>query len=198
MGAASIVSFSPTILSQLGYTNSAAQIRNIPIFLVGIVICLSCAFLTSRTKVRFPFIFLGVAIATVGWSIQLSQVNPPGVRYFGLYLIAAGAYIQMPMMVVWLNNNLHGRSEKAVAAAIQLGFGNSVNFVSSNVFITGEAPRYRSGFTTGLVLVVCGGFFALAFVLLLWNENKKADKLEAEGKEAGLENTEGVRFRYTL
>lgn len=104
----------------------------------------------------------------------------------------------MPMMVVWLNNNLHGRSEKAVAAAIQLGFGNSVNFVSSNVFIATEAPRYKTGFLTGIVLVVCGGFFAVAFAGMLWNENRKADKLEAEGKDAGLEDAHGVRFRYTL
>jgi uncharacterized membrane protein len=170
MGAASIVSFSPTILSQLGWTASSAQIHNIPIFLVGIVICLCCAYATSRTRIRFPFILLGVSISAIGWAIQLSQINPPSVRYFSLFMIAAGAYIQMPMMVVWLNNNLVGRSEKAVAAAIQLGFGNSCNFVASNVFISGEAPRYKTGFATGLVLTFVGGVATVLFAGLLWRE----------------------------
>ncbi len=202
MGAASITSFSPTILSQLGWTASEAQIHNIPIYLVGIVICMTCAFLTGHNKihVRFPFILFGVSIALIGWAIQLSQVNPPGVRYFGLFMIASGAYIQMPMMVAWLNNNLVGRSEKAVAAAIQLGFGNSCNFISSNVFITGEAPRYPTGFTTGLVLTFVGGLATILFTALLWNANRRADKRVADGESdaAVLEEAEGVRFRYTL
>jgi sugar phosphate permease len=202
LSSSSNVSFSPTILTQLGWSHSQAQIHQIPIYLVAVFFSLTSAFLIGRPRVRyrFPFIFVGACFSLIGWAIQLSQVNPPSVRYFGLFAIASGASIIMPMSVVWLNNNIVGRPEKAVAAALQMGFGNSANFVSSNIFITNQAPKYPVAFKTGLCFSVVGLFAGILFPYLLWRKNSQADEREARGERNSeeLENAEGIRFRYAL
>jgi hypothetical protein len=115
-------------------------------------------------------------------------------------MISAGASIQMPLSVVWLNNNLVGRPEKAVAAALQLGFGNSANFVSSNMFITREAPAYPTAFRTGTAFAVIGGIATAVFTLLLARQNRELDKKEVEDRTSSnsSDNINVVKFRNTL
>lgn len=156
---------------------------------------------SGRAGVRFPFILAGASISIVGWSIQLAQLtNKPEIRYFGLFMISAGASIQMPLSVVWLNNNLASRPEKAIAAALQMGFGNSANFVSSNMFITNEAPYYPTAFRVGTSLAISGAAATLLLALLLWLENSKLERIEKSGSIAGEqpEVSNSVSFRNTL
>jgi hypothetical protein len=197
LSASSNVAFSPTILTQLGWSNSQAQVHQIPIFLAAVFFSLTTTLWSSRIGLRSPFVLVACCVCITGWAIQFSQVNPPGVRYFGLFAITAGASVIMPLSVVWLNNNLVGRPKKAVATALQLGFGNSANFVSSNMFITKEAPRYPTAFTTGLTFSVIGLLATVLFLSLLARENRIADH-RAEGLEQDGYELEDVRFRYTL
>lgn len=132
MSAASTVSFSPTILSQLGYTGSQAQVMLIPIYLVGAFIMVASGWVAGRLNNRSGVIAFGAVLSLIGWAIQRAQVNPPGVRYFGLFMIYWGANIQMPNCVAWLHSNVVGRAEKAVGMAILAGFGNSCNFGKSS------------------------------------------------------------------
>jgi MFS family permease len=199
MSAAAISQFSPTILNQLGWKANQANLRNVPIWLVGAVLSLTVNLLAGKYNIRFPFILMGSTMCTIGWSIQLAQVNPPGVRYFALYFIAAGAFLQLPLCVSWLSANTVGRPRKAVAHALQIGFGNSANFVSANVFIKGEAPKYRKGFTAGLVITLIGMAAACVMEFTLWRKNKAADERETRGEvETEMVGKNGARFRYTL
>ncbi|KAL7905194.1 aldehyde dehydrogenase family domain-containing protein [Trichoderma velutinum] len=159
MGAASISSFTPTILAQLGWSASRAQVMSIPIWMVGIVVTLSTSYASGKLSLRWPFVLTGAIFSLIGWCIQYTQVQPPAVRYFALYIIAFGSFMQFPILIGWLNSNLRGRPQQAVASAVQLGMGNCANFVASNVFITKQAPKYPTGFATGV------GFATLATVI---------------------------------
>lgn len=199
MSAAAISQFSPTILSQLGWTANEANLRNVPIWLVGALISLSTNLAAGKAGIRFPFVLAGATLCMIGWALQLAQVNPPGVRYFALYFIASGSFLQLPLMVSWLSANTVGRPRKAVAHALQIGFGNSANFVSANVFIKGEAPRYKTGFTAGLCITVIGWVAACLMEFVLYRKNKSADAREARGEqETKMVGKDDVRFRYTL
>lgn len=199
ISAAAISQFSPTIINQMGYSANAANLRNVPIWLVGALFALGCNITAGRLGIRFPFILFGALLCTVGWSLQLAQVNPVGIRYFALYCIALGAFCQLPLLVSWLSANTIGRPKKAVAHALQIGFGNSANFVSANVFIKGEGPKYKTGFTTGLVVTVVGLGAACVMEWVLWKANKEADEREARGEvEVVMVDNSGGRFRYTL
>lgn len=196
MGAASISSFTPTILAQLHWTASRAQVMSIPIWVVGIVVTLSTSYVSGKLSLRWPFVLTGQIFALIGWCIQLKQVQPPGVRYFALYIIAFGSFMQFPILIGWLNSNLRGRPQQAISSAVQLGIGNCANFVASNVFITTEAPRYPTGFATGV------GFASLSIVALIlvvialtWH-NREFDRRHPDAAADAVEDQED--FRYVL
>ncbi|KAK9417083.1 putative Major facilitator superfamily (MFS) profile domain-containing protein [Seiridium unicorne] len=174
MSAASTVSFSPTILSQLGYSGNRANVMLIPIYLVGAFLMVSSGWIAGRLNNRSGVIVLGAAMSIVGWAIQRAQVQPAGVRYFGLYMIYWGANIQMPNCVAWFHSNVVGRPEKAVGMAIIAGFGNACNFVASNVFIASEAPRYPTAFSAGLSIQSVGFVSCIALAAFFYALNKKA------------------------
>ncbi|KAJ4305760.1 High-affinity nicotinic acid transporter [Kalmusia sp. IMI 367209] len=195
MTAASITSFTPTILTELGWKAERAQVMSIPIWATGIIFMLSAACLSSRTGWRFPFVLFGIALVTIGWIIQIvyseSRGGAPGIRYFSLFAMSGGTFLQMPMAVSWMTNNLRGRASVAVGTALITGLGNCANFVASNVFIKGEAPFYPTGFRTGLGITVMGAAFCLIHVALLWWHNQKLDRREAEERDQL-----GYRYQY--
>lgn len=123
MSAASTVSFSPTILSQLGYTGNRANVMLIPIYLIGAFIMVLSGWVAGRLNNRLGVIAFGAAMSIIGWAIQRAQVQPAVVRYFGIYMIYWGANIQMPICVAWFHSNVISRPEKAVGMAIIAGFG---------------------------------------------------------------------------
>lgn len=184
MTAASMSSFIPTILTELGWKAARAQVMSIPIWLTGIVFQVFGCWVSGRIGWRFPFVLFGICFAMMGWIIQnvYSQRKglAPGVRYFSLFAMSGGTFIQMAMTTAWMTNNLRGRASIAAGTAMILGLGNCANFVASNVFIKKEAPFYPTGFRTGLGLTIAGAVICLVYVALLWRHNQKLARKRAE------------------
>ena len=191
--ASAVVAFQPTILTQLGYKSSEAQIHTIPVFMVALVLAITVAWFSDRTQHRYAFCMLGVAICLVGWTIQLAQANPVGARYFA-----------MPVLVVWNFNNLGTGYRRVIGAAFQIGGGNSAALVSQNVFISKHAPKYPEGFGTGFALNVMAGVCCTALFFGLRAENKRRDRGLRDYRfslpQAELDNLgdDHPKFRYTL
>ena len=169
--------FTPTILSQLGWTAVRAQVLSIPIYVVAAVVSLTVALLSDQLRHRYAFTMLGVIVATVGYTILLSQKHvSTSVQYFAVYLIVCGAYITQPIAIVWLANNMGGHYKRSINAAIQIGFGNSAGIIASNIFLTSERPTFKAGYGVSLGLLWVCGTACTAFVLGLKSENKKRDQ----------------------
>ena len=196
--------FTPTILTQLGWTSIRAQVMSIPIFIVATVLALTTAVITDKLQHRFTAIIVGCCVATIGYAILLNMDRVPvGARYFALYAITGGGYIAQPVTIVWLSNNVSGHYKRAVSSAMQIGLGNCGGIIASNIYLTSQAPKYPLGFGLSLALVWLCGFSAIAMLLLLMGENKK----RREGKRDGrlglpadeLDNLgdDHPRFRFT-
>ncbi|KAL3468723.1 major facilitator superfamily domain-containing protein, partial [Aspergillus californicus] len=146
--------FTPTILSQLGWTSLRAQIMSVPIYAAAMVITLSTAYLSDYLKHRYAFTLAGCLIATMGYTILLNQSSVPvGARYFALFAVTGGGYLTQPILMGWLSNNMAGHYKQSIASAMQIGFGNCGGLVASNVFFDSEAPGYRTGFGVSLGMV---------------------------------------------
>lgn len=65
---------------------------------------------------------------------------------------------------------------QAVGLAWMISFGNCANIISSNVFITKQAPRYPVGFTTGLIFTVFGFCLVSVGTISLILLNKAREK----------------------
>ncbi|KAF2005679.1 MFS general substrate transporter [Amniculicola lignicola CBS 123094] len=198
MTAASMASFIPTILTELGWKAAKAQAMSIPIWLTGIVAQIFGCWISGRVGIRFPFILGGICIVLIGWIIMIVYSNThsvaPGVRYFALFSMSCGTFIQMAMTTSWMTNNLRGRASIGVGVAIILGLGNCANFVASNVFFKKESPYYPTAYGTGLGLTVAGAAICLSYVGILFIHNKKLDKKQAEF--GGEDNQTEYRYMY--
>ena len=169
--------FIPTILKELGYTAAIAQVRSIPIYVVASACCLVSCALSDRLRHRYGFVMSGIVLGTIGYAILLSQEYVTiGVRYMAIFFVASAGYIVQPLAVSWLANNSGGHYKRSVASAFQIGFGNLGGIVGSNVFITKEAPRYRTGYRVGLSLLLFSGLMAsIFFAGLVWENRRRAE-----------------------
>ncbi|KAL7628551.1 hypothetical protein AAE478_000066 [Parahypoxylon ruwenzoriense] len=194
--ASSIASFSPTILTELGWTRTIAQLMTMPVWASGIVSTFILTWLASRINFRTPFLLFAICLQLIGWCIMVAYVPAPGVRYFALFLMAAGTFPQMSILMGWLSANLRGRKYLAVGMAWMVGFGNCANFISSNVFITTERPYYPTGFHNGLAFTIAGFVLTSTALALLFAFNKKRDRIRARLTDAERESYDELYFKF--
>lgn len=175
--------FTPTILSELGWTAVRAQVLSIPIYIVASVVCLAVAFLSDRFRNRYAFAMLGVVVSSIGYIILLAQHSVSiGGRYFAIYLIMAGGYITQPITLVWLSNNMGGHYKRSINAAMQVGFGNVGGIIASNIYITNETPTFPVGYGISLGLLWVCGIACTVLFFGMRRENKKRDRGERDGR----------------
>lgn len=106
--ASSMSGFDPTILTELEWTASRAQLMSMPIWGAGIIFSLTITTLSSRLDIRFPFVIGCICCVMAGWIIMRVYVAQAGVRYAALFLMSIGTFPQMPMLMGWLSINLRG------------------------------------------------------------------------------------------
>lgn len=176
--ASSLVAFQPTILKDLGWTARSAQWHTIPVYATAFVLTLSSAWLSDYLNHRFLFTVFGSLLIIIGWSIERAYKSPPGVLYMAMFFVSTGAFINMSTIVVWLCTNVGKGVKRTVAMGILTGFGNCGAFVSGNVFITEQTPKYPVGFSVGLAFGVVGLAATTVYTVFLAKENRRRDKVQ--------------------
>lgn len=172
----SLANFQPTILKGLGYTATQAQVHTIPVYLTGAAFSVIFAYMSEYLRHRYLFYILGWAVLAIGLCVEIVYPPSPGVRYMGMFFIACGAYLAMPISIIWVSINAGRGYKRAIAIGAIINFGTAGAFVSSNVFLFKETPRFHTGFSTGLGLACMGATAATITFLGCWWENKKRDE----------------------
>ena len=169
--------FIPTILAELGWTAVRAQVMTIPIYAFAAVSNLVIAFVSDHIKHRYSFIMVGCIVSVIGYAILLDTAKVSiSTRYMALFFIVTGVSVALPVSVTWLNNNMGGHYKRGVAAAAQIGFGNTAGLIASNIFITTQAPYYRVGYSISLSLILLTAVTATMMAVYMKLENKKRDE----------------------
>jgi cyanate permease len=88
--------FLPSIIKDLGYTSSTAQLLTVPIYITAAVVAVGGAWLSDRYKKRSPFILFFMSLIAIGFIIVLASTDRgvPGVVYFGVFVAVVGMYFQ--------------------------------------------------------------------------------------------------------
>ncbi|ORY00958.1 major facilitator superfamily domain-containing protein [Clohesyomyces aquaticus] len=176
----SLSNFQPTILKGLGYTSTQAQVHTIPVYLTGAAFSVIFAYMSAYLRRRYVFYMLGWAVLASGLIVEIVHPPKPAVRYMGMFFIACGCYLAMPISIIWVSINAGKGYKRAIAIGAIINFGTAGAFVSSNVFMFKETPRFHTGFSTGLGLACMGATAAtITFLGCRW-ENKQRDRLRAE------------------
>ncbi|KAL8929786.1 MAG: hypothetical protein Q9208_000930 [Pyrenodesmia sp. 3 TL-2023] len=169
--------FTPTILKQLGWTSTKAQLYTIPIYAVSAAVTVATAFLSDRLRHRYALCVFGICVNAAGYAMLLAPKHVPvDLRYVALYFTSAGGYIAQPLTLVWMNNNLGGHYKKGIGSAMQIGIGNLGGIIASNIYIAKEAPAFPVGFGTSLALSWLTAIACTVFFVGLRRENRKRDR----------------------
>lgn len=196
--------FIPTIIKELGYTSSSAQLRSAAVNLTSVGCMLLIAYATDKLRNRYFATILGPTIASIGYIMLLAQGHlSPSVKYFATFLITCGAYTAQPVTLGWLNNNMGGHYKRAIAAAVQAGIGNLGGIVASNIFLVKESPRYPTGYGTGMALILFTSLMCTVFFFGLRRENMKRERGDRDYRyQAPIEEQENMgddhpKFRFS-
>ncbi|OTA93843.1 hypothetical protein M434DRAFT_72315 [Hypoxylon sp. CO27-5] len=196
--------FLPTIIRNLGYSSSTAQLMTVPIYITAAILAVLFAFISDRVGKRSPFVIAFLFMMIVGFSMCISSTNPR-VVYGGVFVAACAIYPAFPGVVTWLSNNLAGSYKRSAGMAIQIGVGNLGGAMASNFYRQRDSPRYILGHGLELGFISAGIVAAFILVAAYVTINKKRDKIIQEGREThytaeelSAQGDRAVTFRYMI
>ena len=72
-------------------------------------------------------------------------------RYFGVFLLTAGANANIPTSLAYQANNVRGQWKRALCSAMFVACGGIGGIAGATIFRTQDKPRYIPGITAGIV-----------------------------------------------
>ncbi|KAL5603961.1 hypothetical protein FOVSG1_006711 [Fusarium oxysporum f. sp. vasinfectum] len=166
--------FLPTIIRDLGYSNTTAQLMSTPPYLVACAICVAVGWWADKVQQRGVFMILFISTSAVGL-ILLMAVEHAGVRYFGCFLLASGVFPCVPQGIAWNSNNIGGSLKRGVGIAMNVSCGNLGGVVAAYLFLKKDAPRYFPGFGTLLGCQIMALILSIWMTIYLRRENARRD-----------------------
>ncbi|KAF1939855.1 MFS general substrate transporter [Clathrospora elynae] len=197
--------FLPTIIRNLGFSSSTAQLLTVPIYVTASAAAVVVAWYSDRVGKRFPFLLACFCVMTAGFIMCIAGGSVGGLVYAGVFIAACGLYPALPGIVTWLSNNLAGSTKRATGQAIQIAVGNLGGAMASNFYREEDAPHYLLGHALELGFILAG---MLALFVLVFNYkriNAKRERQMAEGahngytpEELGELGDRAITFKYVL
>ncbi|VBB78425.1 Putative MFS transporter [Podospora comata] len=194
--------FLPTILNDLGWTNTQAQLYSVPPYVCACVVAIAVAWLSDKSGQRGVWLGSFACLAVVGFAI-LRWVENTNVRYMAVFFVTIGAFPGGPGFLSWAMNNSAGPSVRAVTSAYVVTLGTIGGIVATWTYIYYDGPKYHTGHTINLVGQIVTACCALFGVLYCARENrvraagKRDHRLEGLTEEEAEElGSRHPRFRY--
>ncbi|VUC20936.1 unnamed protein product [Clonostachys rosea] len=167
--------FLPTIVRDLGYSNSTAQLMTVPPFVLACIICVAAGWYADKIGQRGIFMIIGLLTALIGFVMLLSTQNSTA-KYIGCFLAAAGIYPAVPQGVTWNSNNIGGGMKRGAGIAMQVGFGNISGIISSYLFLPKDSPTYYPGIGSLAGLYTLALLLCTLMTIYLRRENARRDR----------------------
>ncbi|KAI9170792.1 transporter [Paramyrothecium foliicola] len=194
--------FLPTIIRNLGYTSSRAQLLTIPIYVAAAILAVLVAWASDRVGKRSLFVIPPLFIMIIGFSMCIASANPK-VVYAGVFIATCAIYPAFPGVISWLGGNLAGSYKRSVGMAIQIGVGNLGGAMASNFYRQRDSPRYILGHALELgficVGVIAGGILILGYNRINRNRERRVAAGEADlvsDAELSAQGDKALTWRY--
>ncbi|KAF1997984.1 MFS general substrate transporter, partial [Amniculicola lignicola CBS 123094] len=125
--------FLPSIIAQLGYKSTTANLLSVPPYAAAAIATVSIGWIADRTHQRgLCNIFISL-FGIMGFSMLLGSSNPH-VQYAGTFFGAVGIYPTISNTISWAANNVEGVYKRGVTLGFVIGWGNLNGVVSSNIY----------------------------------------------------------------
>ncbi|KAG1751365.1 MFS general substrate transporter [Suillus paluster] len=184
-----IALFTPTIINELGYSATHAQLLSVPPFIAGCITTILVGVYSDKYNLRGPFIIGGALVSIVGY-IMLYCDRQAGLSYAGTCLAAIGVYPTIAVDLAWAGSNAGGDFKRGVVIAMVIGIGNLGGICSSFIYI--DPPHFHVGHGTII------GFLFLSISLSLfsmWNYDRLNKKKQAQCLAEGITDSRRDDFK---
>lgn len=202
---ASLPVYMPTIIEDMGYSSVNAQGLSAPPYIFTFFLVLAASYFSDKMRVRSLFIMGITLLGCVGF-LLLAFIDTTGVRYFACFLVAAGVFPNIPLLIAW-SGNMHGSdSKKGLGFVLLQAVGQCGPLLGTHLFPAREGPRYQKGCLVSFAFLAFASIVALVLRLHLQRLNKELDAKYgvAEGdpfdpRDAlALEGDDNRNFRFIL
>ncbi|EOO02025.1 putative general substrate transporter protein [Phaeoacremonium minimum UCRPA7] len=188
--------FLPLILTyNMGFSVGASQCLVAPPYAFAGIVMFATGWIGDKYHLRGPIVVFNMLLCVIGLPIMGFHKNS-GVRYFGVFLVTAGANSNVPAAMAYQANNIRGQWKRAFCSATLVGFGGVGGIAGSLVFRSQDAPYYKPGLyaclACAILNIILVGVLSISFKVL----NGQADRGEKELESADENYQPG--FRYTF
>lgn len=196
--------FMPTILNDLGWTATRAQLYSVPVYVSASAVAILIAFISDKTRLRGAYLAAFTFLGITGFAILRWNTNE-NIRYMAVYFCAVGAFPGGPGFLSWGLNNSAGPAVRAVSSGYIVTLGTIGGIVATWTYVSREAPKYPTGHTINLgaqVVVLALSLFGIGYCM--W-ENKLRARGGRDYRLQGLSDKEKIdlghhhpEFRYMI
>ncbi|KAJ2077750.1 hypothetical protein H4R24_004937 [Coemansia sp. RSA 988] len=167
--------FGPTLIQAMGYTSTRAQALSAAPSACGFVGQL-LSMILPRVYGRFSIWIMLFGAAACAFYAIIASVENIHVRFVFLCLSNFALSPNMPLVSVWMSNNVLGATKKGVASACTVMLGGVAGLIGSHIYRDKDYPQYRFGH---IFVCVCNAvifLIALSLNLYFKFENKRRDR----------------------
>ncbi|KAF3763071.1 hypothetical protein M406DRAFT_99558 [Cryphonectria parasitica EP155] len=188
--------FLPVILNEsLGFSVGASQCLVAPPYVLAGGVMFGTAWLGDRYRLRGVPILINMTLCVVGLPIMGFHKNP-AVRYFGVFLVTAGANSNVPAAMSYQANNIRGQWKRAFCSATLVGFGGIGGICGSLVFREQDKPTYRPGLYACIACSLLNIVLVCVLTVYFRIENGRASRGEKELETDDEDYQPGFRYTY--
>lgn len=185
--------FIPTIIQELGYTASNAQLLSTPPYIAGCFFTILVGVYSDKLHLRGPFIVGCASVAITGYSIlYATPPSLPGVSYAGTVIAACGVFPSIAVVLAWTGGNAGGDIKRGVALALTIGVANLGGICSSFIYRSRDAPRFYIGHGTVIGCLLLSVLGSCTGMVTYWRLNKQKEEL---CRRENIDQSQAHRFR---
>ena len=187
--------FTPSIVSDMGFSPIRTQLMTVPPFALGFIICVPTAYISDRYRKRGLMTILTSSLSLIG-VLMFYIGRTLGVRYTSLFFLISGVYASGAGLLSWVPNNTAANTRRATAIATAFCCTNVGGLISTWIFPTKDAPYYpfASKFILSMVLILMA-MCLLEMYILSYLNRLKDDPIR---REKALRGVEHLDFREQI
>ncbi|KAH9473475.1 hypothetical protein Pst134EA_000549 [Puccinia striiformis f. sp. tritici] len=148
----SLTGYLPLIMKSFGNSSRESQLLTTWPYLIAFVVMFLVANASDRAGVRSVFIILMCTIGCAGWALLL-RYDTAWVKYFATFLVVAGTYCPIPLILSWTLSNCTTYNQRATCFILMQTFGQVFTVISNFIFhaLNKESLEGRLGYFVNLV-----------------------------------------------
>lgn len=179
--------FQGIIIMSFGFSTLQTQLLAMVLGFYIIIILLGSLWLVNKTHQNLLVMLAFVLPCFVGTACLMVVPLETFSQHVGLlicYYISLSFWSAQTLSLSMISRNVAGQTKKSVAIAINFIIWATGNAIGPQVFLSWDAPRYFIAFATH---IGCYCLLVIDIILLRWYltaQNKKRDRLAAQGVRA--------------